>query len=315
MYVRRGPAGGRRAGAVRARPRRLLDQLDRPRRPAGRPGGGRGARPARLRPQRRRPVRGLPAGAARPRRRRPHRGPRRRPGAPVRQLARRRGLDARRRRAPRPRPHADARVAGAASLRPRRGSDPRLPLLLLPGLERLARRRLAGADRRSSGPARVLALCYADPSRGSPGRGSPRRSRRCAGAARSAHDGEALHALAARPVGSYLVRGPARGLAAGGARAGADAARLGRPRTGSSTSRSAPRAAQTFPDSRLLVLDDVGHVAQMERPDLVARAFLGHARGAGRGPSRRAADAGPGTRRRPRPLGSGRGVRRQVRAT
>ena len=37
----------------------------------------------------------------------------------------------------------------------------------------------------------------------------------------------------------------------------------------------APRAAQTFPDARLLVLDDVGHVAQMERPDLVARAFLG----------------------------------------
>ena len=37
----------------------------------------------------------------------------------------------------------------------------------------------------------------------------------------------------------------------------------------------APRAARTFPDARLLVLDDVGHVAQMERPDLVARAFLG----------------------------------------
>ena len=37
----------------------------------------------------------------------------------------------------------------------------------------------------------------------------------------------------------------------------------------------APRAAQTFPDARLLVLPGVGHVAQMERPDLVARAFVG----------------------------------------
>jgi pimeloyl-ACP methyl ester carboxylesterase len=37
----------------------------------------------------------------------------------------------------------------------------------------------------------------------------------------------------------------------------------------------APRAAQTYPDVRLLVLDGVGHVAQMERPELVARAFLG----------------------------------------
>ena len=37
----------------------------------------------------------------------------------------------------------------------------------------------------------------------------------------------------------------------------------------------APRAAATFPDARLLVLHDVGHVAQMERPEVVARAFLG----------------------------------------
>jgi pimeloyl-ACP methyl ester carboxylesterase len=37
----------------------------------------------------------------------------------------------------------------------------------------------------------------------------------------------------------------------------------------------APRAAATFPDARLLVLPEVGHVAQMERPHLVARAVLG----------------------------------------
>jgi pimeloyl-ACP methyl ester carboxylesterase len=38
--------------------------------------------------------------------------------------------------------------------------------------------------------------------------------------------------------------------------------------------RVAPTVGKLIPDSRLLVLDQVGHVAQMERPDLVARAVL-----------------------------------------
>jgi len=38
--------------------------------------------------------------------------------------------------------------------------------------------------------------------------------------------------------------------------------------------RVAPAVAKLIPDSRLLVLDRVGHVAQMERPDLVARGVL-----------------------------------------
>jgi len=36
--------------------------------------------------------------------------------------------------------------------------------------------------------------------------------------------------------------------------------------------RTAPAAAKAIPDSRLLILDKVGHVAQMERPTIVARA-------------------------------------------
>lgn len=36
----------------------------------------------------------------------------------------------------------------------------------------------------------------------------------------------------------------------------------------------APRVARTIPDSRLLVCDNVGHVAQMEAPRLVARALV-----------------------------------------
>jgi pimeloyl-ACP methyl ester carboxylesterase len=39
--------------------------------------------------------------------------------------------------------------------------------------------------------------------------------------------------------------------------------------------RLAPRVARTIPDARLLVVDGVGHVAQMERPRLVARAVRG----------------------------------------
>ena len=40
--------------------------------------------------------------------------------------------------------------------------------------------------------------------------------------------------------------------------------------------RMAPRAARTFPTSRLLVLEDSGHVAQLEHPMTVAEAVLDH---------------------------------------
>jgi hypothetical protein len=38
--------------------------------------------------------------------------------------------------------------------------------------------------------------------------------------------------------------------------------------------RVAPAVAKMIEDSRLLVLDQVGHVAQMERPDIVARSVI-----------------------------------------
>jgi pimeloyl-ACP methyl ester carboxylesterase len=37
----------------------------------------------------------------------------------------------------------------------------------------------------------------------------------------------------------------------------------------------APFVAAAIPDSRLLVLDDVGHTAMMEKPPITARAVLG----------------------------------------
>jgi pimeloyl-ACP methyl ester carboxylesterase len=40
--------------------------------------------------------------------------------------------------------------------------------------------------------------------------------------------------------------------------------------------RTSARAARTYPDSRLLLLPDSGHVAQMEHPDEVARVVRRH---------------------------------------
>jgi pimeloyl-ACP methyl ester carboxylesterase len=158
------------------------------------------------------------------------------------------------------------------SLRPKRGSDPRLPLLLLPGLSQLASRQLAKRTPEQRARA-VLRLCFADP------RAIPEERfeeavdevRRRAGLG---HAEEAFTASLRGLVGSYLERGSAS--------LWRQASRVQTPTllVWGSLDRLvdvalAPRAAATFPDSRLLVLPGVGHVAQLERPEAVARAFLG----------------------------------------
>ncbi len=158
------------------------------------------------------------------------------------------------------------------SLRPKRGSDPRLPLLLLPGLDALARRRLAGLtpEQRARG---VLELCYGDPSRVSPERlaeaAEEVRRRGTLG-----YDGEAFTRSLRGLVGSYLARGP-RAVWVQAAQVRAPTLLVWGTEDRLVDVSLAPRAARTFPDARLLVLDGVGHVAQMERPDVVARAFVG----------------------------------------
>lgn len=158
------------------------------------------------------------------------------------------------------------------SLRVRRGSDPRLPLLLLPGLDALARRQLAAVPAEQRARA-VTALCFADPSRVSPQRlaETVEEVRR-----RSAleHDGAAFTGSLRGLVGSYLARGP-RAVWAQAARVSAPTLLVWGAQDRLVDVALAPRAARTFPDARLLVLQGVGHVAQMERPDLVARAFAG----------------------------------------
>ena len=158
------------------------------------------------------------------------------------------------------------------NLRRQRGSDPRLPLLLLPGISSVAARRLAEQSPEARARA-VLQLCYGDPSRVHP--------QRLAEAAEEVgrrnglpHSQDAFMLSLRGLIGTYLQRG-SKGLWAQAAAVRAptllvwgDRDRLVDPALG-------PRAARTFPDSRLLMLPGVGHVAQMEVPDVVARAFLG----------------------------------------
>lgn len=158
------------------------------------------------------------------------------------------------------------------ALRPRHGSDARLPLLLMPGLRTLVRRQLAAVSPEKRAQA-VLAMCYADPSLVSAARvaESVAEIRRRSGLA---HDVDALMGSLRGLVGSYLKRGP-RAVWRQAGRVQAPTLLVWGVEDRLVDVAIAPRAAQTFPDARLLLLKDVGHVAQMERPDLVARAFLG----------------------------------------
>jgi pimeloyl-ACP methyl ester carboxylesterase len=112
------------------------------------------------------------------------------------------------------------------NLRRTRGSDPRLPLLLVPGLARLAERRLAARtpEQRARGVPRALLRRPVDDPAAADGRG-----RRGDGPAqRPAARAGRVHR---EPPGAHpLVPGPRRPLAVGGCRpgAGADAAGLGR---------------------------------------------------------------------------------------
>jgi len=157
-------------------------------------------------------------------------------------------------------------------LRPQRGTDPRLPLLLVPGLGGLARRRLARTSPEQRARA-LVELCFADPSRVSPERlaESAAEVRRRSGLA---HDGDAFTRSLRGLVASHLARGP-RAIWRRAATITAPTLVVWGVQDRLVSVALAPRTADTVPGARLLVLDGVGHVAQMERPDLVARAVLG----------------------------------------
>jgi pimeloyl-ACP methyl ester carboxylesterase len=157
------------------------------------------------------------------------------------------------------------------SLRPRRGADLTLPLLLVPGLAGMVQRRLDGwsAERRARA---TIELCFGDPAGVPPNRFSEaveevtrRRSLPWATDAFTA----SLRALAVAytAVGERSLWRRAASVRAPTLVVWGDRDRL-------VPVQLAPRTARAIPDARLLVLPGVGHVAQLEDPELVARAFL-----------------------------------------
>jgi len=157
-------------------------------------------------------------------------------------------------------------------LRPRGASDPTLPLLLVPGLSTVAVRRLATVppERRARA---MINLCFADP--------SIVPAKRLAEAVEEMqHRADLPYATAALMrslrglAGAYLVP-PRRGLWHQASLVQAPTLVIWGNRDRLVSVRLAERTAAAIPDSRLLVLPDVGHTAQLERPQTVARAFLG----------------------------------------
>jgi pimeloyl-ACP methyl ester carboxylesterase len=162
-----------------------------------------------------------------------------------------------------------------------------LLLLLLPGIPTLAERRLAGVTPEDSVRG-MVAMCFGDPAR------VPRERLE-----------QALEEIRERSTQPWADRALARNmrglltsyLRVGRAGAWRMAARLRPPtlvlwgeRDRLVDPRLAPRLAAVVPDSRLLVLPGVGHVAMLEAPEPTARAVLGMAEERDR--DRRAGPAG-----------------------
>lgn len=161
-------------------------------------------------------------------------------------------------------------------LDPRQSLQGRLvPFLALPRVDRLAARRMAAIDPEELAT-QVLEACFADPSGIPPQRlaeaveEARRRSevQHFAGAYTGAMRGLVLSFLRAQLPGRGSLWSMARRIAAPTLVVAGMRDRL-------VDVRVAPRVARMIGDSRLLLLPDVGHVAQMETPRTVARAVLG----------------------------------------
>ena len=157
-------------------------------------------------------------------------------------------------------------------LRPRRGSDVVMPLLLLPGLGTLAHRRLdqLPAETRAR---QVIDLCFADPSLVP----ENRRAEAVQDVLRRREQPWAADAFTASLRGlvvSYAVAGP-RSLWRQAAAVRAPTLVIWGDRDKLVPVQVAPRTASTIPGARLLVVPGVGHTAQLEAPELTARAALG----------------------------------------
>jgi pimeloyl-ACP methyl ester carboxylesterase len=155
---------------------------------------------------------------------------------------------------------------------PRRLSDPRMAVAYLPLIGTRARRQLAALGPRERA-AQVIKLCFADPAKFPESRLDELTEE---------HGARAAFAWAA-PAMARSTFGIFRAWSAVGKTSLWSVAPLVRAptlvvwglRDRVISVRRAPRTARALPHARLLVLPRTGHVAQMERPNVVARAVLG----------------------------------------
>jgi pimeloyl-ACP methyl ester carboxylesterase len=157
-------------------------------------------------------------------------------------------------------------------LRPR-STNAHLPALAAPWIgQRLARR--LGRFPVEARVKATLALCFADPSRVSRQRfeeAIAEADRR----ARLGHESDAMLLSLRSLISAYLYRGRV-GLWAAAAQVRAPTLLIYGLKDKLVDPRTSARAARTYPDARLLLLPDCGHVAQMEHPDEVARVVRRH---------------------------------------
>ncbi|GAA3540996.1 alpha/beta fold hydrolase [Amycolatopsis ultiminotia] len=163
---------------------------------------------------------------------------------------------------------------------PRRLSDPLMALAYLPVVGAGVRRRMAALTARERA-AQVIKLCFHDPTR------FPDAKLDELTAEHSARAGFAwaAHAMERSTFGIFR-----RWSAFGGESLWSVATRVRVPslvvwgiHDRVISVRRAPRTARLLPRARLLVLPRTGHVAQMERPNVVAKAVLGLWEGADQG--------------------------------
>jgi pimeloyl-ACP methyl ester carboxylesterase len=160
-------------------------------------------------------------------------------------------------------------------LDPRRSAHGRmLPLLWIPRVDLIAARRM-----RAITPAelarQVLELCFADP-----GRIAEQRMAEAVEETKLRYDVpwyldayvRTLRGLVGTFLRAYLPGAGSLWRVAG--RITAPTLVIGGALDRLVDTRVAPQVARTIPDSRVLILDGVGHVAQMEVPELVARAVV-----------------------------------------
>jgi pimeloyl-ACP methyl ester carboxylesterase len=157
------------------------------------------------------------------------------------------------------------------SLRPRRGVDPRMPLLLLPGVSTLLSRRMADVTPEQRAKA-VINLCYADASL-VPAQRRQEAVDEVVRRSALAHGETAFTGSLRGLIGAWLERGP-RNLWRQAALVRVPTLLIWGTEDKLVDVSLAPKALAAFRSSRLLVLPNVGHVAQLEQPETVARAFL-----------------------------------------